>query len=308
MKCLVTGGAGFIGSHIVEALLNKKASVCVLDNFFSGNRKNIEKIKGDVEIIEGDILDRSAVQRAMKNVDTVFHQAALRSVPASFEKPFDYNNVNIQGTLILLEEAHKNGVRKFVYASSSSVYGENPSLPKKETDLVLPISPYAVSKLAAENYCQVFTKNYQLPTVSLRYFNVFGPRQPVNDGYSPVIPRFISCILQNESPPVYGDGTQSRDFTYIGNVVEANLLAIEKTDITGIFNVGMGENHTLLDIIDLLNSFLKKSVKPSFLPSQKGDVKHTLASIDLIKEKLGYRSLLSFEEGLKRTLDSFQKL
>ncbi len=308
MKCLVAGGAGFIGSHIVEALVQCKLDVSVLDNFSSGNKKNLENIKEKIEIIEGDILDREVVKRAMKNIDFVFHQAALRSVPASFERPSDYNNVNIQGTLILLEEAHKNKVKKFVYASSSSVYGENPSLPKKETDLTLPISPYAVSKLAAEQYCQIFTKNYKLPTVSLRYFNVFGPRQPVNDGYSPVIPRFISCFLQNESPPVYGDGTQSRDFTYIENVVEANLLAMEKEHVTGVFNVGMGENHTLLDIIDLLSSFLKKKIKPSFLSSQKGDVKHTLASIALIQEKLGYRSLLSFKEGLKRTLDSFQKL
>jgi len=308
MKCLVTGGAGFIGSHIVEALVERKAQVCVLDNFFSGNKKNLENVKEAIEIIEGDILDRKVVERVMKNVDTVFHQAALRSVPASFEDPSDYNNINIQGTLVLLEEAHRNRVKKFIYASSSSVYGENPSLPKKESDLTLPVSPYAVSKLAAEQYCQIFTKTYKLPTVSLRYFNVFGPRQPVNDGYSPVVPRFISCFLQNESPPVYGDGTQSRDFTYIENVVEANLLAMDKEHVTGVFNVGMGENHTLLDIIDLLNSFLKKKMKPSFLPPQKGDVKHTLASIELIQEKLGYRSLLSFKEGLKRTLEFFQKL
>lgn len=308
MKCLVTGGAGFIGSHLVEALVNKGAKVCVLDNFYSGKEEHLQQVKNKIHLVKGDILDRSTVNQLMRGTDFVFHQAALRSVPASFEKPHDYNTVNIQGTLILLEEAHANQVKKVVCASSSSVYGDNPSLPKRETDYLKPISPYAVSKLATENYCHVFTKNYGLPTVSLRYFNVFGPRQPVNDGYSPVIPRFITSILENEPPPIYGDGTQSRDFTYIDNVVSANILAIEKPNITGAFNVGMGENHNLLTIIQLLNKFLGKKIEPLFLPSQRGDVKHTLASIDLIRKELGYSSQFSFEEGLKRTLDSFLKI
>lgn len=308
MKCLVTGGAGFIGSHLVEALVKKEMDVWVLDNFFSGREENLDRVKNKIQLVKGDILDRSVVQQVMKNTDFVFHEAALRSVPASFEKPHDYNTVNIQGTLTILEEAYAHHVKKVINASSSSVYGDNPNLPKKETDILKPISPYAVSKLTAENYCHVFTRNYGLPTVSLRYFNVFGPRQPVNDGYSPVIPRFITSLLENEPPPIYGDGRQSRDFTYIDNIVNANILAMEKLPVTGVLNVGMGENNNLLTIIELLNKFLDKKIEPTFLPSQRGDVKHTLASIELIKKELGYSSQFSFGEGLKRTLDSFLRV
>ena len=308
MKCLVTGGAGFIGSHLVEALVKKGAHVRVLDNFSSGKKSNLAQVEKKVEIIEGNIVDCSLVKEVMNGVDYVFHQAALKTVPESFNCPQEYNKVNIEGTLILLEEAVKNKIKKFVYASSSSAYGDSVSLPKRETDVPLPISPYGITKLAGEEYCYVFSKNYALPTVSLRYFNVFGPRQPEKDGYSPVIPKFISCILKNESAPIYGDGKQSRDFTYIDDVVLANILAIEKQEVVGSFNVGKGENHNLLEVIELLNKFLNKNIKPTFLPPQKGDVKHTLASIDLIQERLGYKPTCTFPEGLKRTLAWFQNV
>ncbi len=308
MNCLVTGGAGFIGSHLVDALVKKGAKVRVLDNFSSGKRSNLSHVQNQIEVVEGNILDRPLIHKVMVGIDTVFHQAALRSVPASFDRPSDYNEVNIQGTLLLLEEALNNKVKKFVFASSSSVYGDNPSLPKKETDWIKPISPYAATKLAGENYCHIFSKNYGLPTVSLRYFNVFGPRQPANDGYSPVIPKFIDCIIRDQSPPIYGDGTQSRDFTYVENIVLANVLAMEKREVTGIFNVGTGKSYNLLFIVDLLNQFLKKNVKPHFLDRQRGDVMHTLASIEAIEKDLGYRFQWTFEQGLKRTLDSFKKI
>ena len=308
MKCLVTGGAGFIGSHLAEAWVKKGAWVRILDNFSSGNKNNLLSIANKIELICGDILDRSVVKTALQGIDYVFHQAALKTVPESFNTPQNYNQVNIDGTLLLLEESLKNKVKKFVYASSSSVYGNTPSLPKKETDALSPISPYAVTKLAGEYYCSVFSNTYHLPTISLRYFNVFGPRQPERDGYSPVIPKFISSLLKNESPPIYGDGLQSRDFTYIDDVVLANMLAVEREEVTGVFNVGKGENQNLLTMIQVLNKFLNKDIKPRFLPSQKGDVKHTLASIEAIQKRLGYRPTCSFEEGLKRTLAWFQTL
>jgi len=306
MKCLVTGGAGFIGSSIVGALLKKNAEVHILDNLFSGKQSYIDLFRDKVEFFNGDIRDKEIVKRAMQGVDFVFHQAALKLVPDSFNNPDEYNDVNITGTLLLLKEAHKAKVKKFVYASSSSAYGDSQELPKVETHPVNPISPYAVAKLAAENYCEVFTKNYQLPTVSLRYFNVFGPRQDLTDGYSNVIPKFIYSIMENEPPPVFGDGKQSRDFTYIDNVVQANLLAVEKLDVTGVFNVGMGERHDLLAVIDIINKILNKNVKPHFGPPSKGDVRHTLASIEKISRELGYKSELTFEEGLRRTVEWFR--
>src|SRR3989338_3578927 len=308
MKYLVTGGAGFIGSSIVDALVAKGHDVVVVDNLCTGFLSNLEKVRNRIQFVEGDIRNLKLLNEVMQGVDIVCHQAALKTVPESFDRPHEYNEVNISATLSLLEAAVKFGVKKFVYASSSSVYGGSPSLPKRETDVQGPVSPYGVSKLSCEHYCNVFTSNYGLPTVSLRYFNVFGPRQPEKDGYSPVIPKFIACMLRDEMPPVYGDGTQSRDFTYIDNVVLANMLAMEKVDVTGVFNVGMGENHSLLTVIDLLNEILGKKIAPQFLPGQKGDVKHTLASLDLIQAKLGYKSKLSFKEGLKRTMERVKSL
>lgn len=305
MNCLITGGAGFIGSHIVQALVKRGENVVVIDNFETGKKENLEAFQKKIKLIKGDILDKPLLKKAMKGIDVVFHQAALKLVPESFGNPERYNDVNIQGTLSLLEEAKRQGVQKFVYASSSSVYGDSEKLPKCEFDSTAPISPYAVSKLAAENYCQVFTKNYRLPTISLRYFNVFGPRQAVNDGYSNVIPKFISCFLKNKPLPVYGDGRQSRDFTYIDNVVNANLMAVEKREVSGVFNVGMGERHDLLTIIGILEKIFNRKPEIQYLPPQKGDVRATLASVDSIERELGYRSLLSFEEGLRKTVDWF---
>ncbi len=306
MRSLVTGGAGFIGSHIVDRLIQEGSHVRVLDNFSSGARKNLEHLKGKVEIIEGDICDPKIVKKSMQDVDYVFHEAALKLVPESFKNPHEYNRVNIDGILLLLMEAYKNKIKKFVYASSSSVYGDNPELPKQESAPVNPISPYAVTKLTGEFYCSIFTRTYGLPTISLRYFNVFGPRQTLSDGYSNVIPKFIGSYLKNISPPIYGDGKQSRDFTHVDNVVLANLLAIKKPEVSGIYNVGTGERHDLLSIIDLLSQLLHKKVTPTFLPPQPGDVRHTLASIENVKKALNYKALLSFKDGLWQTVEWFR--
>lgn len=307
MKCLVTGGAGFIGSHIVEALLAKNIEVTVLDNLSECSPDILNTFKDKITFIKGDIRDKDTVQKAMEGIEYVFHQAALKLVPRSFEFPEDYNDVNINGTLTLLKAAQKAKVKKFIYASSSSCYGASETILKTETDISNPVSPYAISKLAAEYYCEVFTKNYCLPTVSLRYFNIFGPRQTLKDGYSSVLPKFIAALLKDKPPTVFGDGLQSRDFTHINNVVSANLLAMNFPDVTGYFNVGVGERHDLLTIIDLLNEFLHKDIKPDFLPPSRGDVKHTLASIDKIKKQLWYTPTMSFKDGLRQTLEWYRK-
>lgn len=308
-KYLVTGGAGFIGSHIVERLLKDGEFVRVIDNFSSGKKENLDFTKGNknFELIEGDIRDYDKCLNSTKDMDYVLHQAALRSVPKSMKDPYSYNDVNINGTLNLLRAAKENNIKRFVFASSSSVYGDTDVFPEKEDSLPLLISPYALSKLAGEYYCRIFSENYKLTTVSLRYFNVFGPRQSLDDEYAVVIPKFIHCILHDEQPPIFGNGKQSRDFTYIANVVEANILAATRDGVkSAVFNVANNKDHTVLELVEILNKIMNKSIQPKFLPPRLGDVFKTLADISRIKEALGFKPLVDFEAGLKHTVDWFK--
>lgn len=304
---LVTGGAGFIGSHIAARLAGAGEKVRIFDNFSFGNMDNLNGLAGRVEVISGNLLNPPALRRAMTGVNVVFHQAALRSVPFSVENPALVNQVNIEGTLNVLVAARDAGVGRVVYASSSSVYGNSAVLPKTEDYAPNPASPYAVSKLTGEYYCKVFTELYRLETVSLRYFNVFGPRQDPKSEYSAVIPRFIDAALRAEPFVIHGDGTQSRDFTYIDNVVDANLLAAESPEASGeTFNVGQNRAVTLLDVVDLLRKFIGPDLGWSHTEARAGDVKHSLADIAKAERMLGYRPRVAFEEGLARTVEYFR--
>ncbi|MBU4305469.1 MAG: SDR family oxidoreductase [Candidatus Omnitrophica bacterium] len=311
-KYLVTGGAGFIGSHIVEELLKKGESVVILDNFSSGKRENLAfanelKNSGAYELIEGDIQDKAACEKACAGVDYILHQAALRSVPKSMEAPHDYNAVNIDGILNILEAARDCRVRRVVFASSSSVYGDTDVFPQREDAYPLLISPYALSKLTGEFYCRIFSKNFGVETVSLRYFNVFGPRQALDDEYAVVIPKFITCILDDEQPPIFGNGKQSRDFTFVKNVVQANLLAAVTPGVSGeVFNVACGADNSVLELIRIINEIAGKSVAPKHLPVRKGDVFKTLADISKIRKLLNYNPRYDFAEAVKITFEWFK--
>jgi len=303
---LVTGGAGFIGSNIVEELVRRGQKVRVLDNFITGQMENIRPFLDKIELIKGDIRDKKALDAAMKGVDFVIHQAALRSVAKSVEDPFMTNDVNISGTLNLLAAARDHKVKRVVYASSSSAYGDAKRFPQKETDLPVPISPYGVSKLAAENYCVTFAKTFGLQTVSLRYFNVFGPRQNPESKYSAVIPMFIFKMIKGESPMVDWDGKQSRDFTYVGNVVEANLKACVVPGISGeVLNVACGTTTSVIDIVNNINKILKVNIKPLYAPKRPGDVRKTYADVSKLKRILKIKTMVQFEEGLKQTVEWF---
>lgn len=305
---LVTGGAGFIGSHIVEKLVTMGEKVRVLDNFSFGNSANFKGMEAKIELISGDLLDTAAVTRAMEGIDVVFHQAALRSVPFSVNNPTLVNRVNVEGTLNVFTAARDAGVKRVVYASSSSVYGKGAMLPKSERDTPSPISPYAVSKLAGEYYAKVFTELYDLETVGLRYFNVYGPRQDPDSQYAAVIPRFIHWALRGEPLEVHGDGLQSRDFTYIDNVVQANLQAAHsELGAGGVFNVGEGKSHTLLDLVDLLEEIIGTKLQLLHTAGRAGDVRFTRAEISESQRCLGYRPRVSFEEGMARTIEYFGK-
>ncbi len=302
---LVTGGAGFIGSNIAEALVKRGDRVRVLDNFVTGLRENLDAI-GRVELVEGDLRRPGDCARAVAGVDGVFHQAALRSVPRSVDDPTSSNEVNVTGTLNLLMACRDAKVRRVVYASSSSVYGDDPALPKVETLPTNPISPYAISKLGAELYCRTFSRLYGLETVSLRYFNVFGPRQNPESIYSAVIPRFLEQALAREPLEVHGDGLQSRDFTYIDNVVQGNLRAMETPGVAGeVFNVACNTRHTLLDIAEQIGRFLGRPLERRHVASRPGDVKNTLADISKAERLLGYRPTVDFADGMRRTCDYF---
>jgi nucleoside-diphosphate-sugar epimerase len=302
---LVTGGSGFIGSNIVEALLRRGDRVRVLDDFSTGRRENLTGLEG-VDVVEGDLRDAAAVRRAVDGVTGVFHEAAVRSVPKSVDDPFSSNDVNITGTLTLLMACRQAKVQRVVYASSSSVYGDDPALPKVETLPTRPVSPYAVAKLAAENYCGVFARLYGLETVSLRYFNVFGPRQNPESKYSAVIPGFLDLAMQGRAVEVHGDGEQSRDFTYVDNVVDANLRAMETPGVSGeIFNVACGTRHSLLAIAEEIGRFLGRPVERKHVAPRAGDVRHTLADISKAEQLLGYRPLVDFAEGMRRTCEYF---
>jgi len=302
---LVTGGAGFIGSSIVRALLARGDRVRVIDNFFSGKRENLAEVAGDIELIEGDVRDEAAVARACEGVDLIFHQAAIPSVPRSLADPISSNDANITATLKLLWQAKKSGVRRLVYAASSSAYGDTPTLPKVETMRPAPLSPYAVSKLASEHYCQVFAGAYGLETVCLRYFNVFGARQDPQSEYAAVIPRFVTAGLRGLGVTIFGDGTQSRDFCYIDNTVEANMAASTSpaADVSGrVFNVACGAATTLNDVVKIIGGIVGHDIPVTYAPGRVGDVKHSLADITAARSQLGYRAAVTFEEGLKRTV------
>jgi len=307
-KFLVTGGAGFIGSNIVSELLKQGHSVRVLDNFSSGKRENLKNFDKDFELIEGDIRSYHIVSEALKDIEVVLHQAALPSVPRSIKDPITSNEVNVNGILNILEASLSANVRRVVYASSSSVYGDNPELPKHEGMLPNPLSPYAVSKLAGEKYCSVFSKIYGLETIALRYFNVFGPNQDPSSQYSAVIPKFITAMMKNERPVIYGDGEQSRDFTYVSNVVNANILAAFANCNTGIaMNCAYSGRITLNELVRSLNKMLNKNIVPIYEKQRPGDIKHSFADIKLAKEKIGFNTTIDFETGLKNTLDFYIK-
>ena len=307
MKVLVTGGAGFIGSHLAEALVERGNRVRVIDDLSAGNRKNLDRFSRRVEFIRGDIRQEAVLRRAVRGVEVVFHQAALRSVPKSVDNPVAYHEVNVTATFHLLRFAKEAGVRRIVYASSSSVYGDHTPLPQSETILPKPQSPYAASKLAMEVYCTMFTRLHGLETVGLRYFNVFGPRQSLENKYAVAVPKFITSLLKGEPPPIHGDGKQTRDFTYVKNVVEANLKAAGARGAAGeVFNVAMGNRHSVLELAKLLAGILRIPIGPKFLPKRPGDVLHTWADVRKARRILRFRGSVGFREGLKQTAEWFR--
>jgi len=307
---LVTGGAGFIGSHLVERLLADGARVRVLDNFSTGARANLgfaPRFRRHLEVLRGDIRTLSVVLRAARGARVIYHQAAMRSVPRSVKDPLGANANNVNGTLNVLEAARRCRVPRVVYASSSSVYGDRPDLPKREDQSPAPISPYAASKAAGEQYAAIWTRLYGVETVGLRYFNVFGPRQDPKSEYAAVIPRFILWGLSRRPLEIHGDGTQSRDFTYIDNVVEANILAATAPGAPGeVFNVGCGSRVSLLEIVAKLEAIVGRRLERRHTPSRAGDVPHTLADVSKAKRLLGYAPLVDFDEGFRRTVGHFR--
>jgi len=307
-KVLVTGGAGFIGSNLTEALLEKGHRVRVLDNFSTGKRENLifDEIYPLIDMMEGDIRDLPTCQKAMKDIDYVFHEAALASVQRSVEDPLTSHSVNVEGTLNILLAAREEGVKRLIYASSSSVYGDTPTLPKREEMPVNPLSPYALQKYIGEQYGRLFFELYGLETVSLRYFNIFGPKQDPNSIYSAVIPRFIDALVTGRSPVVFGDGEQSRDFTYIDNVVQANLLAMSAEHLNGeAINIAYGRRVSLNQLLDVLKEILESKISPIYQEPRAGDVRHSLADIQKGKEILHYEPQVGIEKGLKNTVDYF---
>jgi nucleoside-diphosphate-sugar epimerase len=303
-SALVTGGGGFIGSHLVERLLAEGYRVRVLDNFATGHRENLADVLDDVELVEGDIQSYERVHNAVRGCELVFHQAALPSVPRSIQDPLTSNAANVTGTLNVLLAARDEGVRRVVYASSSSVYGANTELPKREDGPALPIAPYAVSKLAGEGYCRSFSEVYGLETVALRYFNVFGPRQDPLSQYAAVIPKFITAFLEGERPVVFGDGEQSRDFTHVRNVVDANLLAADADNVSGkTLNIACGERISLNEIVQELCGLTGRDIEPVHAQPRPGDVRHSMADISRARETLGYEPAVDARAGLQATLE-----
>lgn len=310
-RYLVTGGAGFIGSHIAEALVRRGDQVRILDNLSTGSRGNLAGFADSVEFIEGDVADGTVVRQALEGVDYVFHQAALASVPRSVESPLDTHDACVTGTAVLLDAARRMGVRRVVFAGSSSAYGDQPNASKRESDLPAPLSPYAAAKLAAEMYCTAFYHTYGLETITIRYFNVFGPRQDPGSPYSAVIPLFITAMLSGRRPTIYGDGRQSRDFTFVENVVHGNLLAMACTSreaLGGCMNVANGQSTDLLTLIRVLNQLLGTNVQPVFAEPRIGDVRESMADITRARTLLAYEPPVDFEAGLRRSIDYYRNL
>jgi len=305
---LVTGGAGFVGSALARELLRRGERVRVVDDFSVGLRQNLAEIMDQIELLEVDITDLERLRPAVEGVDFVLHQAALRSVPRSVDNPLPSNYVNVVGTLNLLVAARDAGVKRFVYGGSSTAYGDTPTLPKRESMPPNPISPYAVSKLAGEMYARVFTRTYGLPTVCLRYFNLFGPRQDPTSPYSAVLSIFIAALLRAQRPNVFGDGEQSRDFTYVDNAVEANLLACSSPAAVGeVINIATGQRQSLNRTLALLRELIGTDVEPIYGPPRTGDVLHAHADIARARQLLGYEPKVSFEEGLRKTVQWYQE-
>jgi len=306
---LVTGGAGFIGSHIAEALVERGDRVRVFDNLSTGHLSNLDGFSDGVEFVEGELIDAEAVSKVVEGVDCIFHQAALASVPRSVERPLDTNAACVTGTLTLLDAARRAGVRRLVYAASSSAYGDQPTSSKRETDLPAPISPYGAAKLAAEHYCHAFTATYGFETVCIRYFNVFGPRQDPDSPYSAVIPLFITAMLEGRQPVIFGDGLQSRDFTFVANVVHGNLLAADAENVAGrTLNLANGKSTDLLTLIDVLDRLLGTDIQPTHAEPRPGDVRESLADVTRARNLLGYEPLVDFEEGLRRSIAYYTSL
>jgi UDP-glucose 4-epimerase len=304
---LVTGGAGFIGSNLVRALIARGDRVRVLDNFSTGNRQNLSGLEADVDVVEGDLRSYERVHTAVRGADVVLHQGALGSVPRSVQDPLTTTAVNVEGTLNVLLAARDEGVGRVVFASSSSVYGDGGTLPRVETQLPDPISPYAVAKLAAERFCASFARVYGIEVVALRYFNVFGPRQDPRSQYAAVVPRFIRAIAAAEPVTIYGDGEQSRDFTYVANVVDANLLAVDAEGVSGaILNVATGGSETVNALADTIGRLLGRRVEKRYEPARPGDVRDSWADVGEAARRLGFAPSVGFEEGLRLTIDHLE--
>jgi UDP-glucose 4-epimerase len=304
---LVTGGAGFIGSNLVRALVERGHKVRVLDDFSSGREQNLAGVEQKITLVRGDVCDAATVETVIAGCDFVLHQAAIPSVPRSIERPLQSDRANTHGTLTVLEAARKAKVKRVVFAASSAAYGETPTLPKVETMTPDPLSPYAVSKIAGENYLKVYHACHGLETVSLRYFNVFGPHQDPKSEYAAVIPRFVTCAITGKQPTIFGDGLQSRDFCYIDNAVQANLLACTAKDAPGkVFNIACNVRTTLLDVIATLGRIVGRKIDPIHEPPRAGDIKHSLADIDRARQVLGYTAPVSFEDGLAKTVDWYR--
>ncbi len=307
-RYVVTGGGGFIGSHIVEELVRRNETVTVIDNFSTGKHENVEPFEDDVDVIEADIAEAKNLTQFLKGADYVIHQAAIPSVPKSIIDPVKSHNANVNGTLRLLVACREAGVKRVVYASSSSLYGDSPTLPKHEGMMPNPLSPYGAQKLFGEMYCQVFTRAYGLETVALRYFNVFGPRQDATSQYSGVLALFIPAVLQDRRPTIHGDGLQSRDFTFVKNVVEANLLACKAPGVGGeVFNIACGDRITVNSMLQQINKITGKDIAPIYGEPRKGDIKHSHADITRANERLGYQPRVSFEDGLRSTIKWYRQ-
>ncbi len=306
---LVTGGAGFIGSHITAGLVRRGDTVRVVDNLSTGHRANLAEVAESIEFLEGDLTDGKVAAQAVQGVDCIFHEAALPSVPLSLERPLDTHRDCVTATVTLLDAAQRAGVRRLVYAASSSAYGDQPSSSKRESDFPRPLSPYAAAKLAGEFYLQAFYHSFGLETVGLRYFNVFGPRQDPGSPYSAVIPLFITAMLRGEQPVVYGDGLQTRDFTYVDNVVHGNLLAADADGVAGMtLNLANGRATSLLTLLAALNQFLELNIHPVHEPARVGDVRESLADITLARKLLGYETQVDFDEGIRRSIDFYRSI